>query len=179
MPDSDVMKKAILILTLLLICGAWTASKLVDRANKSSEELERFQEYASNYGHDIEIYLSEQAKTHHDEAFSEAYQMWKFYPVTEMDLATYYDEKTYYMTLGKIIYDNAKTDGEPDASKALIRIGQYYGVTPPQKKDDKKLSGTEKNNSLSTDTDRESPLGRAKLGEKRPFSDSRDRDNER
>lgn len=174
MPDSPIMKKAIVIFLILLIGGAWTANKYVTRANKNSEELERFQEYASNYNYDAEIFLTEQVKHHHDEAFAASYRMWKLSPISEIDLSSHYDQKAYYMTLGKIFNEKAKAGGQTDARNALIDIGKHYGV-PPTPKNAPKTPAPATKNANGTDT---SKSNRPKLGDKRAIPNSR-RDEDR
>lgn len=169
------MKKAIVIFIILLTGGAWTINKYVTRASKSSEELERFLEYASNYNYDAEIFLSEQVKQHHDEAFAASYRMWKWSPISEIDLDSHYDQKIYYMTLGKIINENAKEQGQMDAQIALFDIGKSYGVETTPKKSE---ATTTTQPSTNSSTKKTSPLGNSKLGDKRTIPSTR-RDDDR
>ncbi len=172
------MKKAIIIFIILLTLGAWSANKYFTRASKSSEELERFQNYARDYGSDANIFLSEQAKRHHDEAFDKAYRMWKLSPVSELDLTSHYDEKTYYMTLGKILNEKAKSEGQMEARNALIDIGKFYGVSPTPKEKPKTSTPLVKK-PIKTDATEASPLGKPKLGDKRTIPSSRRRKDDR
>lgn len=177
------MKKTLILLILILVGGGWTANKYLQRANKSSEEKERFIEQARNYTRDARIYLSEQADQHHDEAFAASYRMWKFSPVSEFDLSAHYDEQAYYRTLGKIITEKAKEQGQADAYAALLDIGQYYGVPYERKKPGSNTQAIQPETTGSkTETleeKKDSMLKKSKLGEKRRIPSSRRRDDDR
>lgn len=156
------MKKAIVIFIILLVGGAWTVNKYITRANKSSDELERFLGHSTNYGYDAEIFLTEHAKQHHDEAFEASYRMWKFTPVSELDLTSHYDEKNYYTVLAKILREEAKAAGQLDAHIALIDIGKHYGVSPTPK-DPPKVPKPAEPKKINTDATEAAPLGKPKL----------------
>lgn len=171
------MKKGIIILILLLTVGAWSAKKWVDRASKSSEELELFLDYSKDYNDNASIFLTESVKEHHDEAFAKAYRMWKLSPVSEFDLSSQYDRNTYYMTLGKILSDKAKAEGQEDARLALIDIGhKFYGLE--QKPVEKKKAPTSLQKPTSQNSGDTSKLGKPKLGDKRKIPSSRRRDDQ-
>jgi|GEM_PF-881568 hypothetical protein len=176
--DFFLMKKAILLLIFLLTLGAWSANKYFARASKSNEEQERFQNYAGNYGHDANIFLTSQASLHHDKAFNLAYRMWKLSPISEIDFSSHYDEKTYYLALGKTLNDKAKAEGQFEARSALIDIGKFYGVTLP-KKNIPVTPKTTLNKAHTSDTAKPSPLGKAILGDKRVIPSRHRRQNDR
>jgi hypothetical protein len=180
MQDSSLMKKAFIYFVILLVSGVWTANKYLQRFDKSSEEKDRFIERASNYNHAANIFLTKQAKQHHDEAFAASYRMWKLTPLSEFDLDSHYDEQTYYRTLGKLIAKAAKKEGQTDAYTALLDIGQWYGV-PTKKKVDKKTntrlkSTSTTNTPVQPEKKKEPLLKSSKLGEKRTIPSRRRRD---
>lgn len=178
MQDFSIMKKALIFAALFLIVGGWTANKFVTQSSKSSEEKERFLEYSSDYGYDAEAFLSAQTKLHHDEAFATAYRKWKLSPISEIDLEDKFDQKNYYLTLGKIISEAAKTEGQSDAYNALIDIGKHYGV-PPTPKDPPKVAKPTAAAPSTPTTTTDSALGKSKLGDKRAIPSSRRRDDDR
>jgi len=171
------MKKALIFFVILLVSGVWTANKYLQRSEKSSGEKAQFIERASYYNNAANIFLTEQAKQHHDEAFAASYRMWKPTPLSEFDLNSHYDEKTYYLTLGKLIAKAAKKEGETDAYNALLDIGQWYGVPPKSKEQVKPStepkSTTASNTPIQPEKKKESLLKRSKLGEKRTIPSSR------
>jgi hypothetical protein len=108
------------ILLIIILCGCgWVASKYVQKANTSSDEKTRFIELAEEYNDDAKLFLIEQAKAHHEEAFKASYRMWVLSPIAELDLSSHYDEKTYYRTLGK------KITTKPQAPReSLLKSGK-------------------------------------------------------
>lgn len=177
------MKKTLIFLVLILIGGGWLTNKILQRSNKSSEEKERFTEQARNYSDDASIFLSEQVKHHHDEAFSAAYQMWKLSPVSEIDLSNHYDEKVYFIKLSELITAEAKKEGQIDAYTALLSIGEHYGVPSEGKIPSSKRKPTSSVSSpgpppSKPDETRESSLKKPKLGDKRKIPSSRRRDDD-
>ncbi|MCP5534822.1 MAG: hypothetical protein H7A51_01145 [Akkermansiaceae bacterium] len=180
------MKKALIFFVVILLGGSWTANKFLQRANKSSEEKDRFIEQASNYGHDAQIFLGQMAEQHHDKAFAASYRMWKLSPVSEIDLATHYDEQVYYRTLQDIISEEAKQQGQADAYRALLDIGRFYGVPQegkiPGSGDEAATHqpvGTQPAPQAGNSGKKESLLKKSKLGEKRVIPGSRRRDDDR
>ena len=171
------MKRAIICLFLILFLGSWAAKKVFERYSTSTNELERFQEYAKDYDPDTTIFLNYQAKRLHDKAFDQSYKMWKLSPISELDLSSHYDEKAYYNNLATMLYKKAIEHGNDDARNALIDIAQYYGITPNHENSSNKKSPPQKNNKPS-DTSQASPLGKSKLGDKRAIP-RRTRDHER
>ena len=119
------MKKALIFLVIILVGGGWTANKFLQRSNKSSEEKDRILELATNYNDQAKIFLTKQVKQHHDEAFADSYRMWKLSPVSDLDLATHYDEQAYYRALEKIITEATEKEGQADAYTALLDIVNF------------------------------------------------------
>jgi len=167
------MKKAIIIFIFLLVVGGWTAKKFMDKSSKSSEELELFQSYARDYSDTVGIFLTDQSKRHHDKAFTETYSMWKLSPISELDLDAQYDQKAYYLALGKMINEVALAEGQTDARNALIEIGKHYGVTSAAKPPEKVVKAP-----AATAPKEASSLGESKLGDKRKIPNS-NRDDRR
>jgi len=172
------MKKALLILTIILVSGGWIINQYVTRASKSSAEKERFIEYASNYGANAETFLTDQAKQHHDEAFATSYRMWKLSPVSEIDLSSHYDEETYYLTLGKMIKEATQNEGQADAYTALLDIGAHYGVVT-EKKSSRQTPSSSTPAATPPPKTSDTPLGKPKLGDKRTIPSSRRREQNR
>jgi len=172
------MKKALLILTLILLSGGWIINQYVTRASNSSAEKERFIEYASNYKYSTETFLTEQAKQHHDEAFAASYRMWKLSPVSEIELSSHFNEKTYYLTLGKIIKEASQKEGQVDAYKALLDIGSRYGVVT-EKTSSKQTPLSSSPAATPPPKTSDTPLGKSKLGDKRTIPSRRNRDQNR
>lgn len=175
------MKKALIFLIIIIGCG-WTANKYFQRYSKSSDEKDRFIEQISDFNENSKIFLTEQVKQHHEEAFAASYRMWKFSPISEIDLASHYDEQVYYSTLEKFIAEAAQKEGHTDAYTALLDIGQFYGVPAEEKTSVSKLK-TAHTPSASTATKpeekKESLLKKSTLGEKRTIPSSRRRTDDR
>ena len=121
--------KDFFILLIIILCGCgWVANKYVQKANTSSEQKTRFIELAEGYNDNAKLFLIEQAKEHHEEAFEASYRMWVLSPIAELDLSSHYDEKTYYLTLGKKIKQSALQSQQQDAYKMLLDMAKHYGV---------------------------------------------------
>ena len=166
------------ILLIIILCGCgWVANKYVQKANTSSEQKTRFIELAEDYNDDAKLFLIEQAKAHHEEAFEASYRMWVLSPIAELDLSSYYDEKTYYRTLGKKIKQATDQSGQQDAYKMLLDMAKHYGVTLKTPKPAAKTPLGE--TAPKPQAPRESLLKSGKLGDKRTIPSSRKRYDDR
>lgn len=178
------MKKALVLLVMIVVGGGWTANKFLQRSNKSAEERQRFIERTGRYNYDAETFLTEKTKQHHDQAFAASYRMWKFSPISELDLSTQYDQQTYYRTLGKLIAEDAKNEGQADAYAALLDIGRFYGMPHDVKKpslqtDLANQSPSAQPKTTKTEDSKGSPLKKSKLGEKRAIPSGRRHEDHR
>ncbi len=177
------MKKALIFLVIILVGGGWTANKFLKRSNKSSEEKDRILELATNYNDEAKIFLTKHIKQHHDEAFADSYRMWKLSPVSELDLASHYDEQVYYRALEKIITEATEKQGQADSYTAFLDMGQFYGVPAEKKTSVSKVKTKAVTPPTSTTTKpeekKESLLKKSKLGEKRTIPGGRRRNDDR
>jgi len=171
------MKDSFILLIIILCSCGWVASKYVQKANTSSDEKTRFIELAKEYNDDAKLFLIEQAKAHHEEAFKASYRMWVLSPIAELDLSSHYDEKTYYRTLGKKIKQAADQAGQQGASKILLDMAKHYGVKIKTQKPVSKPSPEK--TATKPHAPRESLLKSGKLGDKRTIPSSRKRYDDR
>ena len=166
------------ILLIIILCGCgWVANKYVQKANTSSDEKTRFIELAEDYNDDAKLFLIEQAKAHHEEAFEASYRMWVLSPIAELDLSSHYDEKTYYRTLGKKIKQATDKAGQQDAYKMLLDMAKHYGVTLKTPKPAAKTSLGK--TAPKPQAAKKSLLKSGKLGDKRIIPRSRKRYDDR
>lgn len=165
------MKNAFVILVLIIACGGWVATKYYQKAAKSDEEKARFVEVAELYNQNAAVFIGEQLKEHHEDAFESAYIMWVFSPVSELDLESQYDAEAYYRSVGKKISEAAKQAKRDDVNKALYEMAKHYGVELKINKPAPKTAL--KPASQEPKAERESPLKTGKLGDKRKLPSSR------
>ena len=171
------MKDFFILLILLLAGCGWVANKYVQKANTSSEQKTRFIELAEGYNDNAKLFLIEQAKEHHEEAFEASYRMWVLSPIAELDLSSHYDEKTYYRTLGKKIKQATDQSGQQDAYKMLLDMAKHYDVKLKTQKPAPKTSPEA--TPAKPQAARESLLKSGKLGDKRIIPRSRKRYDDR
>ena len=109
--------------------------------------------------------------------------MWKLSPVSELDLASHYDEQVYYRALEKIITEATEKQGQADSYTALLDMGQFYGVPAEKKTSVSKVKTKAVTPPTSTTTKpeekKESLLKKSKLGEKRTIPGGRRRNDDR
>ncbi len=169
------MKNAFITLALIIACGCWVATKYYKKAAKSEEEKAQFVEYAELYSHRAALFIGEQLKIHHEDAFESAYIMWVFSPVSELDLESRYDKETYYRNVGKEIFEEAKKAKRDDVQEALRKMAAHYDVelkiNKPAPKPAPKTAA--KPASREPEVERESPLKTGKVGDKRKLPSSR------
>lgn len=165
------MKNAFIILALIIACGCWVATKYYKKAAKSEEEKAQFVEFAELYSQRAALFIGEQLKEHHKDAFESAYIMWVFSPISELDLASRYDKETYYRNVGKEIFEDAKEAKRDDVQDALRKMATHYGVELKINKPAPKTAA--KPASQEPEAKRESPLKTGKVGDKRKLPSTR------
>lgn len=165
------MKNAFIILALIIACGCWVATKYYRKAAKSDDEKAQFVEFAELYSQKSALFIGEQLKEHHKDAFESAYIMWVFSPVSELDLESHYDEEAYYRSVGKEIFEEAKQAKRDDVQDTLRKMAKHYGV---ELKINKPAPKTAVQPALQEPkAERESPLKTGKLGDKRTLPNTR------
>ena len=165
------MKNAFIILALIIAGGGWVANKYYQKAKKSGEEKDRFVELAKDHSEYTALFVREQLKEYHKDAFESAYIMWVLSPASELDLESHYDEEIYYRSVGKKISEAAKQAKRDDVNKALYEMAKHYGVELKINKPAPKTAL--KPASQEPKAERESPLKTGKLGDKRKLPSSR------
>ena len=171
------MKDTLVLFIIILAGCGWVATKYVQKANTSSDEETRFIELVEDYNNSSKLFVIEQAKQHHDEAFAASYRMWVLSPIAELDLASAYDEQVYFRTIGKKIMQDAERSGQQGASKILLNMAKNYNV---ELRSNKAPANTPiKTPVEETQPKRESLLKSGKLGDKRTIPSSRKRYDDR
>ena len=171
------MKNTLIILIIILAGGGWVANQYVQKANTSNDEKNRFIELAEKYDDDAKLYLIEQAKQNHDEAFAASYRMWVLSPISEIDLASEYDEQIYYRTIGKKIKQATDKSQEKQAYKILLDMAKHYGVEVKSRTKTARESAKAPNSKMPPQ--KESLLKSGRLGDKRTIPSSRKRYDDR
>ncbi len=165
------MKDQIIILIIILAACGWVVNKYAQKAFASDDERNRIIELAKGYNESSRLFFVDQAKKHHDEAFAASYRMWVLSPISEIDLASDYDEQLYYRTIGKNIKqatDQAKQQG---AYNILLDIAKHYNVDIKSTKP--VANETTKARSAERQPQKKSLLKSGKLGDKRTIPSSR------
>jgi hypothetical protein len=172
------MKNAFILLVIILTAAGWVATKFYQKTNKSRDEKARFIELAENYNNNAALFIVDHVEKYHDEAFKASYSMWVLSPLSELDLSSHYDEKAYYLEMGKKIGQLAKESGRGDAYKILVEMGPEYGVERNRQASTKpapqSTSGTAERQPKA---EKESALKTGGLGDKRRLPSSRRRDD--
>ena len=167
------MKNTLILLVIILAGCGWVANKYVQKANTSNKEKNRFIEFAEGYDDSAKLFVIEQAKQHHDAAFASAYRMWILSPITELDLASAYDEQAYYRTIAKKIKQASKRSNEAGAHLIVQDIAKYYHVKVENTEKTAKDPAKAPNSKMPPQ--KESLLKSGKLGDKRTIPSSRKR----
>lgn len=171
------MKDQIIVLIIILAGCGWVVYKYAQKAITSSDEETRIIELAKGYNETSRIFFVDQAKKHHDEAFAASYRMWVLSPISELDLASAYDEQVYYRTIGKKISEACKQSKQQGAYKILLDIAKHYNVDISSNKRVVKKSAEAPAKKAAPK--KESLLKSGKLGDKRTIPSSRKRYDDR
>lgn len=176
LPRFTIMRNALILLVIIIAGGGWVANKYYQKTNKSSDEKTRFIELAESSNNNASLFITEHVEKYHEEAFESSYRMWVLSPISELNLETHYDQETYYRTMAKKIWADAKQAGQPDVYDILVDMAPNYGVELNIKKPEAVAAPAK--TTPGSQQEREPLLKSGKLGDKRVIPSSRKRDND-
>lgn len=171
------MKNLFVLLIIIIAGGGWIANKYMQKADTSNDEKNRFIDLTEEYNESAKLFVIEHAKQYHDDAFTASYRMWVLSPLSELDLASAYDEQAYYRNISDKIKQAAKKSKQDGAHKILRDIAKHYNV---EIKNSQRSSKDPANtSSIEIQAKSESLLKSGKIGDKRTIPSSRKRYDDR